>query len=217
MEIGGGGGSVTQWLCERVGPSGRVVATDINTRFLDTLEFPNLEVRARSIVEDELEEGAFDLVHTRAVLFHLSERDKGLERMVAALKPGSVLLVEEPDYSSWVADPRFGSSASDLFSRAQGIAASASTADLFYGRRLYGDVCALGLHDVRAEGRVAMGRGGSLYAEFQRLTTIQVRDRILETGAFTPEDLEAYLALFDDPNFLWMGAVLMAVSGRSPA
>ncbi len=53
-----------------------------------------------------------------------------------------------------------------------------------------------------------------MYARFQRLTTIQVRDRILETGEFTPEELETYLSLFDDRTFVCMGAVLMAVWGR---
>ena len=43
LEVGGGGGSITEWLCRRVGPTGRVVATDINTRFLDALDFENLE------------------------------------------------------------------------------------------------------------------------------------------------------------------------------
>ena len=62
-----------------------------------------------------------------------------------------------------------------------------------------------------------MGRGGSAYAVFQRLTTIQVRDRIPQTGEFTPEQLDTYLALFDDPTFVWMGAVMMTVWGRRPA
>src|ERR1700738_5415901 len=70
LEVGAGGGSVTEWLCERVGASGRVVATDLDTRFVETLDYPQLEHRRHNIVTDELEEGGFDLVHTRAVLTH---------------------------------------------------------------------------------------------------------------------------------------------------
>ncbi len=88
LEIGGGGGSITAWLCRRVGPAGRVVATDINTRFLEALDFRNLEVRVHNIVADDLEQGAFDLVHARTVLMHLRQRPTALERMVSALKPG---------------------------------------------------------------------------------------------------------------------------------
>src|SRR5215212_3622133 len=45
LEVGAGGGGVARWLAERVGEAGRVVATDINTRFLDSINLPNVEVR----------------------------------------------------------------------------------------------------------------------------------------------------------------------------
>src|ERR1700676_1405344 len=32
LEAGAGGGSITEWLCKRVGDQGRVLATDIDTR-----------------------------------------------------------------------------------------------------------------------------------------------------------------------------------------
>jgi hypothetical protein len=39
LEIGGGGGSIAAWLCERVGSMGSVLATDTNTRFLAALDY----------------------------------------------------------------------------------------------------------------------------------------------------------------------------------
>src|SRR5258708_22948748 len=63
LEIGAGGGSIASWLTQRVGPTGHVLATDINTRFLDALDLPNLEVRLHNIVTDELPVNSFDLVH----------------------------------------------------------------------------------------------------------------------------------------------------------
>ena len=36
LEIGAGGGSVAFWLAERVAPGGTVVATDIETSFLES-------------------------------------------------------------------------------------------------------------------------------------------------------------------------------------
>jgi 2-polyprenyl-3-methyl-5-hydroxy-6-metoxy-1,4-benzoquinol methylase len=130
LEVGGGGGSIAEWLCRQVGPAGRVVATDINTRFLEALDLATLEVRVHNIVEDELEQGAFDLVHTRAVLFHLGQRQTALERMVSALKPGGWLLVEEPDYSCFVADPRVGQAACDLFLKGLRAGAAAAGSDI---------------------------------------------------------------------------------------
>lgn len=53
LEVGGGGGSIAEWLCKCVGPTGRVVATDINTRFLDALDYPNLEVLEHNVVADK--------------------------------------------------------------------------------------------------------------------------------------------------------------------
>jgi 2-polyprenyl-3-methyl-5-hydroxy-6-metoxy-1,4-benzoquinol methylase len=216
LEIGGGGGSITEWLCRRVGPTGRVVATDINTRFLEALDFGNLEVRVHNILEDELEQEAFDLVHTRAVLLHLSQRQTALERMMAALKPGGVLVVEEPDLGSWVADPRAGDAACNLFLKGLSVLPAAAGADIYYGRRVYADVCALGMVDVEAEGRVHMGRGGTPHAKFWQLSYSQMRDRVLGAGQLSTEELDGFIALFADPEFVWMGPVLMAVSGRRP-
>jgi len=44
LEVGGGAGSVAEWLSTRVGPTGKVVATDIDLRFLSQVSFPNLEI-----------------------------------------------------------------------------------------------------------------------------------------------------------------------------
>jgi ubiquinone/menaquinone biosynthesis C-methylase UbiE len=43
LEVGAGGGSIAEWLCGKVGPHGRVVATDLQTKFLEALQFPNLK------------------------------------------------------------------------------------------------------------------------------------------------------------------------------
>jgi SAM-dependent methyltransferase len=216
LEVGGGGGSITEWLCRRVGPAGRVVATDINTRFLEALNYGNLEVRAHNIVEDQLEGGVFDLVHSRAVLMHLPLRAVALKRMAAALKPGSWLLAEDGDFISFTVDPRAGQDASDLWDKARIALAASGGTDPSYGRRLYADVCALGLADVEAEGRVSMGRGGTPYADFFRLSYSQSRARFIESGHLTPEEVDRLIGLFDDPEFVWMDAVGMAVWGRRP-
>ena len=217
LEVGGGGGAITEWLCRRAGSSGRVVATDVNPRFLEALDFPNLEVRRHNIVDDELEQGAFDLVHTRAVLVHLAERDKALDRLVAALKPGGWLLVEETDSISYVADQRAGEVACDLFLKVmQAHQAAGTGVDLFYGRRVYADVCARGLVEVESEGRSRMMRGATQAARFWRLSYTQLRETLLGSGQLDAEDFNACLALFDDPNFVFMGPTLMAIWGRRP-
>src|SRR5260370_20544680 len=91
LEVGAGRGSVARWLAEQVGPQGRVVATDINPRFLNEIELPNVEVRQHDIRTDPLEPDTYDLAHCRALLMHLPEPHLAVRHMVAALRIGGWL------------------------------------------------------------------------------------------------------------------------------
>ena len=72
LEVGAGAGSVARWLAAQVGPSGQVVATDTNPRFLAGAHRTGVEVRRHDILTDPLEPGHYDLVHCRALLLHLT-------------------------------------------------------------------------------------------------------------------------------------------------
>ena len=133
-EIGAGSGTVAAWLCERVGPTGTVVGTDINTRWLETLDYANLRVQTHDIAESLLD-GEYDIVHTRNVLCHVPERERALAHLVAAVRAGGWLLVEDVDF--------FGAGAcypaSDAFERmTDAIVAlmQRAGADPFLGRKL---------------------------------------------------------------------------------
>ncbi len=218
-EVGAGGGSIAAWLGARVGVSVSVLATDIDTRFLEALAAPNIEIRQHNIVTAALPEGAFDLVHARAVLEHLSQHEQALAQLVAALKPDGWLLVEDLDFASFVPGSRDAADAM-LFRRVwaaseQAGAARGSRAD--YGRQLYGEVAMHGLVDLGAEGRVAVARGGSPTGQVWRLTTEQLRGAIVGTGLVTEHDLERYLELLEHPDFVWLMPTMVAVWGRRPA
>src|SRR2546421_9600 len=88
LEIGAGGGSIAEWLCGRVGPSGKVVATDLQTKLLEAIETSNLEVRKHDITKGDLEQETFDLVSARKVLEHLPQPTQALSRFAAAVRPG---------------------------------------------------------------------------------------------------------------------------------
>lgn len=47
------------------------------------------------------EEGVFDVVHTHQMLTHLDDPVAALAQMLAVLKPGGVLLVQETDMRTW--------------------------------------------------------------------------------------------------------------------
>jgi SAM-dependent methyltransferase len=215
--VGGGGGTIAAWLSDRVGRSGHIVATDLNTRFLDRLRRPNLEVRRHDIVSEPLPDGPFDLVHLRLVLMHLPQRDRVLERLTKALRPGGWLLAEEFDTLSMPPDPRINPAESllktDLAMRE---VMTARGVDLRYGRLLPARLRASGLVDVNAEGRVPLWRGGAAGGALLRANFEQLRDAILATGRVGPEEFAHDLARLDDEDFMRPSSVMWAAWGRRP-
>ena len=65
--MGAGAGSVVRWLSERTGPTGKVVAADLDPRFLGDISAGNVEVRRCDITKDPIEPSSYDLVHSQAV------------------------------------------------------------------------------------------------------------------------------------------------------
>ena len=53
-EIGAGGGSIARWLADRVGPTGRVLATDIDPRFILPSQLSHLEVACHGVTADAI-------------------------------------------------------------------------------------------------------------------------------------------------------------------
>ena len=95
FELGFGSGSIALWLSQQVGPQGRVLAVDLDPCFLAGKAVPNLVVRQQDITREPPPERTFDFAHVRLVLMHLPQRERVLEQLVASLKPGGGLLVEE--------------------------------------------------------------------------------------------------------------------------
>ena len=96
LDVGAGSGSISRWLGKTVGLSGRVTATDIDIRHFDALGCANVQMLRHDIVADTLPD-SFDLVHARLLLVIVPERERALERMLGALKPGGIFAVEEMD------------------------------------------------------------------------------------------------------------------------
>ena len=87
LEVGGGGGSVARTMAERVGPSGSVLVTGIDTMLLVGCDEPNIDVRVHDIAPDPLDTGWFEVVHARLVLEHLPTRLAVVEKLVARVVP----------------------------------------------------------------------------------------------------------------------------------
>lgn len=216
LEVGAGGGGVARWLAERVGPSGRVVATDINTRFLDALDLPNVEVRHHDILRDDIEEGAFDVAHCRLLLIHLREPERALTRMIKALRPGGALLVEEPIGDVGRGDPAWARAADyDRASVRHLESLRALGVDMSIGSRLPGMLAALGLIEVGGEqtAKVAMG-ANSLGLKLRLGTAEALRPRMLAAGVATEAEIEEYVSLLKDPERIAVEPAVISVWGR---
>ena len=213
LEAGAGGGSVVQWLAEQVGPTGRVLAVDIDVRFVESLRSSTVEVLQADLVNDELPESAFDLVHSRMVLEHLAERDAVLERLVRSLRPGGTLVVEDYDWTPFGFD-----SADDIDDRIiEGILAlmSAMGYDREYGRRLVGELAARGLEPVHGEGRTLVIDQDHPGFAFFRLSFEQIIPVAIEAGLVTVEDAAVGAQRFQEGRRI-MTPMQVAAIGRKP-
>lgn len=220
LEIGGGGGSVAKWLCEQVGPTGRVMATDLDTRFLDGLDYPQLEVRQHNIEQDDLPHGQFDLVHTRIVIVHLRQPKRAFRQLMRAVKPGGWILLEEPDHVTTTADPEAMPVSRELFNKVMATYQEAFRQrgqDVSIGNRLLGTLRAGGFESLAAEGRTKVFQGGSAEMEFHRLTYRQLRDLILASGKVSTGEFDQFMALLDDASFAFRFFLVMSAWGRKPA
>jgi SAM-dependent methyltransferase len=211
LEVGGGRGSIARWLCERVGPNGRVTATDLDTRFLSLIDSANLEVLRHDVRTDHFAEASFDLIHARTVLMHLGGRLSILKRMATWLAPGGWLLIEDADFGMWMSDydPLWAA-----YPRAWHEAFP--NASLSQGRALLKHIHQLGLQDVGADAEVDIVEPGTPVAEFYRLSVAATAAAAIAAGALTPQECDDLTRRMERPDFLASGFVHIGAWGRRP-
>jgi ubiquinone/menaquinone biosynthesis C-methylase UbiE/ketosteroid isomerase-like protein len=109
-EVGAGTGRMTMWLAERVGPSGKVYANDIDEERLDDLKkrcerdgFDNVEIVVGETEDPKLPAGALDIVFMINVYHHLDNPVPLIRNILPSLKPDGVLAIVEcdPDKVDW--------------------------------------------------------------------------------------------------------------------
>lgn len=124
-DFGCGVGMTTRMLAEMVGPSGSVTGVDFSTAQVEQAR----EISARAGIENVsffqanacetgLPRAYFDLAYCRFLLLHLPNPAACIEEMLAILKPGGILVLEDGDLTSAKSQPPTASSAfADLFGR----------------------------------------------------------------------------------------------------
>jgi ubiquinone/menaquinone biosynthesis C-methylase UbiE len=136
LDVGCGPGRLTIPVAKQVGPTGYVVAIDIQSGMLDRARFrveqsglDNVQFRQVAVGEGQakLAQAEFDRVVLVTVLGEIPNRETALKEIYAAVKPGGILSVTEIIF-----DPHFQSRRTVLrFAEAAGFRESA-----FYGNRV---------------------------------------------------------------------------------
>ena len=225
MELGAGAGSMATWMSERVAPSGRVIAVDLDTRFVEHLDHPCLEVRQHDIASGPVDDRKFDLIHARLLLEHIATREEVLPQLVDSLKPGGWLVAEDIDATEAQfvpAEKFFEYPLTDIHGPGQMVRAindvlrPLGIMEMDYGRRLPGELVRCGLEDVDARAQTHLVRGGSDRAKFSLLMMEFIKDAIIASGV-TEEDYDFVVDKHHDPSHYWMSIPLVSAWGRRPA
>jgi SAM-dependent methyltransferase len=216
LEIGPGAGSIMTWMSELVGPTGQVLAVDLDPKFLGGTVRPNVTVMQGDVRTAELPERSFDLVHARYVLIHIPDYERALNRMLACLKPGGWLVLEEPDFS---ASRGITGSAEQLaavgkVNHAIKVMYDKLGMDYALGQKLEALLLARGLQSVTMGKDGPSSPGGSDMATIMKMSTVQLREKYLATGVVTNEDLDRYCRFAENPESSAVYYATIAATGR---
>ncbi|GAA3808962.1 class I SAM-dependent methyltransferase [Streptomyces phyllanthi] len=195
-EVGAGGTSVISWLAKRVGPTGKVLATDTDTSWMTSPTRAPVEVRVHDVGLDMPPGEGFDLVHARLALVHVRDRERALRAMIKALRPGGRILVEDTDpaLQPLLCLEEYGPE-QQLANRLRHACLTLLAergADLAYGRTLPRLLRQAGLRGVGADAYFPVASPAC--AALETTTIRQVRDELVSSGLATEQDIDRHLA-----------------------
>ena len=113
IDIGCGTGSVTRLMANLVGKTGRVVGVDIDSRYLqycnrNISSMQNIEFVHDDICKSQLDsEERFDIVYSRFMFHHLTDRREAVRSMKRLTKKGGTIMIQDLDHApgSWLCYP----------------------------------------------------------------------------------------------------------------
>ncbi|RFU85285.1 methyltransferase domain-containing protein [Streptomyces triticagri] len=218
-EVEAGGDSLVGRLAKRVGPTGRILATDLDVSWARSPVRPPLEVIRHDIGRDAPPGEGFDLVHVRLALAHVPDREQALRTMIKALRPGGRLLVEEVDPALQpLRCPDEYGAAQQLANRI-GQACTAVLAGRgghrSEGRTLPRRLREYGLVQVGADLHVTLS--GPEAAALDAATVGELRDRLVGSGSVSDAEIERHLELLAAGSLDVAAPPVISAWGRRPA
>jgi ubiquinone/menaquinone biosynthesis C-methylase UbiE len=218
-EVGAGGPTLVRKIAERVGDTGRVLATDIDASWAKEATSHNIEVRIHAVAQDPPPDEGFDLVHARLVLVHLPERERAFQNMMSVLEPGGWLVLED-------ADPALQPlSCIDAYGPEQELAnrirqgfralLSSRGADIAFGRRLPRMFRNAGMADVSAEAYFPVAMPECIPLEIA--TIRMIRNDLLNNGIASEHEIEQHRENVQAGVLEIAQPPMISVRGKKPA
>jgi SAM-dependent methyltransferase len=202
LEVGAGAGSIARWMAEIVGENGKVVAVDLNTRFIANLQRSNLEVIEADIRHLKLESQSFDLIHVRYVLIHVPDFQIALAKILGLLKPGGWIVIEEPDFSAAraIAGDEIACQSMNRVNVAIAQMFASRGMDYAFGIKLPAIFQHLNLSQLSVDNDVPLAPGGSGIATVMKMSAERLADKYIATGKATQQDIDRYCQIAEDPR-----------------
>jgi ubiquinone/menaquinone biosynthesis C-methylase UbiE len=193
-DIGCGIGTAARWMAERVGRQGAVVGVDVSTAQLEVarregrrLNLPQLSFHHADAYDIRLPRESLDLVYCRFVLCHLAQPQRALRQMRALLKANGLLVCDDVDVASILADPP--SSAVDRMRELMLAVGRSRGVDYCLGLRLHRLYREVGFADpqVRIDQPVYTTGEAKRFWEY---TVLEAAPAMIEAGLTTPDELK---------------------------
>jgi ubiquinone/menaquinone biosynthesis C-methylase UbiE len=196
LDLGCGVGEVTIAIARWVGPEGLAVGIDADAHFLDLArrEAAQRGVAAVFRLGDACAlqaESGYDLAYARFLLSHLPNPADALRQLVAATRPGGVIVVEDVDFSGHFSYPRNGA-----FTRYQELyqaVVRARGADPDLGPRLPELFEDAGIERVHFDVLLPAFRDGE-GKQIARVTMQAIRQAVIAAGLATDAEVEEIVA-----------------------
>lgn len=212
LEVGAGSGTVARFMGERVGNGGSVRSIDVDTRFHCEVG-SNVEVVELDVVDADLGYAEFDLVHARAFLQHVEQREAILDHMVEALRPGGWIVVQDSDWTLFLEQEL-----PEPFRRLVQLSMQGTRTrhgwDPHVGGRLLHMLSARDLIDVDSRGIVTTMHGCTPSAEWYVGGLARAKSVHVGENDMSESEFDAAIAQARSPDFAALSPISMAAWGR---
>lgn len=221
LDLGCGPGGITDLLCARAGPTGRVVGLDRDPVFLAAArahagDRAGLEFVLGDAYRTGLPRGHSDLVHARFVAGTAGEPAALLKEMIRLTRAGGTVAFQEPDVSTLNCYPPHPSW--ERLRDALRQAFASVGADVQLAQRLFRMVRHAGLEDVQYRPFLVGVRSGDPMTDYLPATIESIRGTLLVNQVMSAGELDAALAEcrahLADPDTVFTTFTVAQVWGR---